>query len=318
MNRPLVIIAGPTAVGKTDLAVNLAKKINGEVISADSAQVYRGMNIGSAKINIDEMQGVKHHLIDILNPDEPFSVADFKTYAINSYEDIISRGKIPILCGGTGFYIQALLYDIDFSESEGQITEYRNELYDILNSKGSDYLYDMLTKVDPVSCKTIHKNDTKRVVRALEYYHDTGLLMSEHNKTQAMREPAFDAEYFVLNDYRENIYANIDKRVDLMIQKGLCDEVSSLKNTGLTKSDVSMQALGYKEILEFLDGVISLDEAVYRIKRDSRHFAKRQITWFKRERFVQWINKYDFNYDNELILNHIIEILYSDNIISRQ
>ena len=297
MALPLVIIAGPTAVGKSDFAIELAKRINGEIISADSMQVYKGMDIGSAKVTPEEMQGIRHYLIDILDPKDEFSVAVFKEYAKKAIEEIVSHGKIPIIAGGTGFYIQALLYDIDFTESLGENPEYRSFLCHEYEEKGADYLFEQLKKVDPDTAEIIHKNDEKRVVRALEFYHETGKPISVHNKEQYEKTSNYNFAYFVLNDYREKIYSKIDERVDIMVEKGLVKEVEMLKDKGMTIKDVSMQGLGYKEILMYLSGDISLKEAIYRIKRDSRHFAKRQLTWFKRERDVIWLNRYDYDYD---------------------
>ncbi|MBR5994666.1 MAG: tRNA (adenosine(37)-N6)-dimethylallyltransferase MiaA [Lachnospiraceae bacterium] len=315
MALPLVIIAGPTAVGKSDFAIELAKRINGEIISADSMQVYKGMDIGSAKVMPEEMQGIKHYLIDILNPKDEFSVAVFKDYAQKAIKEITDRGKIPIVAGGTGFYIQALLYDIDFSESIGENPEYRSFLLKEYDEKGADYLFDKLREVDPETAGIIHKNDEKRVVRALEFFHETGKPISVHNKEQYEKQSDYNFAYFVLNDHRETIYKKIDARVDIMVEKGLVAEVERLKDAGMTITDVSMQGLGYKEILLYLNGEISLDEAIYRIKRDSRHFAKRQITWFKRERDVIWLNKYEFDYDTDKLMEYACEVLKDKSII---
>lgn len=313
--KPLVIIAGPTAVGKSDLAVQLAKRINGEIISADSVQVYKGMDIGSAKITTDEMQGIKHYLIDVYDPLDDYNVCVFQKMASLAVEEVLSKNKIPIICGGTGFYIQALLYNIDFDESSGEISEYRQYLEDLYKEKGADYLFDMLKAVDEESTNIIHKNNVKRVIRALEFYHETGKPISEHNKEQREKESEYNYCYFVLNDLRELIYQRIDARVDKMIQMGLVDEVKALKDRGLNLNHVSMQALGYKEILMFLDNQISLDEAIYLIKRDSRHFAKRQLTWFNRESDINWINRQDFACDNEAMINYMINLLREKEII---
>lgn len=315
MALPLVIIAGPTAVGKSDFAIELAKRINGEIISADSMQVYKGMDIGSAKVMPEEMQGIKHYLVDILDPKDEFSVAVFKEYAQKAIKEITDNGKIPIVAGGTGFYIQALLYDIDFSESIGENPEYRSFLLKEYDEKGADYLFDKLREVDPETAGIIHKNDEKRVVRALEFYHETGKPISVHNKEQYDKKSNYNFAYFVLNDYRETIYKKIDARVDIMAEKGLVLEVERLKAAGMTIADVSMQGLGYKEILLYLNGEISLDEAIYRIKRDSRHFAKRQITWFKRERDVIWLNKYEFDYDADKLMEYTCGVLKDKSII---
>ena len=315
MPLPLVIVAGPTAVGKSDFAIELAKRINGEVISADSMQVYKGMDIGSAKITPEEMQGIKHYLIDVLDPTEVFNVATFKELAQAAITEITAKGKIPIVAGGTGFYIQALLYDIDFSESLGENQEYRNFLLKEYSEKGAEYLFERLKEVDPETAGIIHMNDEKRVVRALEFYHETGKPISVHNKEQYEKSSDYNFAYFVLNDVREKIYHKIDARVDIMVEKGLVDEVKALQAKGLNVKDVSMQGLGYKEILMYLNDEISLDEAVYRIKRDSRHFAKRQIIWFKREKEVIWLNKYDFDDDMSRILDYSLKVLKDKSII---
>ena len=313
--RNLVIISGPTSVGKTSLSVKLAKEINGSIVSADSMQVYRSMDIGSAKITKEEMQDVKHYLIDVLEPEEEFNITVFKQFATNDIEMIYKDGKLPIIAGGTGFYIQALLYDIDFDDDASENTEYRNELMALIKEKGNDFVHNMLKEVDIKSANAIHPNDTKRVIRALEFFKLTGEKISEHNEIQRQNESPYNFVYFVINEDRELLYKNIDKRVDLMIENGLVDEVKKLKERGLTKDNVSMKGLGYKEILAYLDGEISLDEAIYIIKRDTRHFAKRQITWFKRERNVTWINKEDFDFDDNRILDYMKEQLKNAEII---
>ena len=304
--KPMVILTGPTAVGKTALSIELAKRINGAVISADSMQVYKHMDIGSAKIMPEEMQGIKHYLIDEFEPDEEFHVVRFVERAKQCLEEIYADGKVPIIAGGTGFYIQALLYDIDFTEQEGD-PAYRASLEQLAVKKGADYLHGMLRAVDPASADAIHANNIKRVIRALEFYKKTGTKISEHNEQERQKESPYQFVYFVLNDDRENLYKRIDMRVDQMIEEGLVKEVQALKERGYNRNMVSMQGLGYKEILEYLDGECTLSEAVYKIKRDTRHFAKRQITWFKREGHVTWINKKDYNYDEEKILNVMLE-----------
>lgn len=306
LKLPLIILTGPTAVGKTNLSIELAKALSGEIISADSMQVYKHMDIGSAKIKPEEMQGIRHHMLDVLNPDEEFNVVIFKEMVQKCIQDITDRGKIPILTGGTGFYIQAVLYDIDFTEND-ENTSIRKELEKLSEIKGAEYLHEQLEKVDEASALAIHANNKKRVIRALEFYYLTGKKISEHNETERQKESAYDSCYFVLNDDRERLYDKINRRVDLMLEEGLVEEVRRLKESGCTRSLVSMQGLGYKEILSYLDGEISLEEAVYLIKRDTRHFAKRQITWFKREKNVIWIEKKDFGYDEEKILAYILE-----------
>lgn len=306
MKKPFVVLAGPTAVGKTKMSIRLAKAIGGEIISADSMQVYRHMDIGSAKIRLEEMEGVPHHLIDVLEPSEEFHVVKFQQMAKEAMTGIYDRGHIPILTGGTGFYIQAVLYDIDFTKESGD-DAYRKELEDFAERSGAEALHERLAAVDPKAAKDIHPHNIKRVIRALEYHHQTGDLISRHNEQERQKESPYDASYFVLNDDRQKLYHQIDRRVDLMMEAGLVDEVQALKDMGCTSSMVSMQGLGYKEILAYLDGVLSLDDAIYRIKRDTRHFAKRQITWFKREKDVIWVDKTDFDYDEEKMLAFMLK-----------
>lgn len=306
--KPMVILTGPTAVGKTALSIRLAKEINGAVISADSMQVYCHMDIGSAKIRPEEMQGVKHYLIDILEPEEEFHVVRFVEEAKAALEEIYRNGQIPIIAGGTGFYIQALLYDINFDGQDCD-ADYRRELEQIAEEKGTEYLHQMLEEVDSESAKAIHANNTKRVIRALEFYHVSGKKISEHNETEHQKESPYNFAYFVLTDERERLYKRIEARVDAMMEEGLLDEVRLLKERGATKEMVSMQGLGYKEILAYLDGEISLERAVYLIKRDTRHFAKRQLTWFRRERDVIWFDKEQYAYQEDAILADMLTIL---------
>ena len=306
--KPLIILTGPTAVGKTQISIRLAKCIGGEIISADSMQVYRHMDIGSAKIKLQEMEGIPHHLIDVLEPDEEFNVVAFQTMAKQAMDIIYERGKIPIVVGGTGFYIQALLYDIDFSKEQGDRT-YRKVLERQAQEKGSAWLHSMLYKLDEKAAEEIHPNNTKRIIRALEYYHLTGQKISEHNARERAKCSPYLSAYFVLNDERRQLYERIDRRVDKMMDEGLLDEVRKLKAMGMYEKMVSMQGLGYKELLAFLDGRLSLEEAVYIIKRDTRHFAKRQITWFKRERDIIWLNRQDFAGDEAAILEKMLFIL---------
>lgn len=312
--RPLIILTGPTAVGKTELSIALAKAVGGEIISADSMQVYRHMDIGSAKIMPEETGGVPHHLIDVLEPTEEFNVVVFQKLARKAAEEIYGRGHIPVLVGGTGFYIQALLYDIDFTEND-EDTELRRSLSKLADKEGADALYERLRAVDPESCENIHKNNVKRVIRAIEFYEKTGRKISAHNKEQRKNESPYRFAYFVLNDSRERIYQRIDKRVDLMMECGLVDEVRALQGLGCHGGMVSMQGLGYKQILSCLEGEISMDEAVYLIKRDTRHFAKRQITWFKREKEVTWVQKDVFDYDSQKILGFMQDFLREKEII---
>ena len=301
MKKPLIILTGPTAVGKTKASIGLAQALNGEIISADSMQVYKYMDIGSAKIRPEEMQGVRHYLVDELEPDEEFHVVRFQQMAKQAMEEIYAKGKIPIVVGGTGFYIQALLYDIDFTEND-EDTEYRKELEKLAKEKGADSLHDMLKEVDPASAESIHANNVKRVIRALEFYKLTGQKISEHNERERGKESPYEFCYFVLNDDRQLLYDRIDLRIDKMLEDGLLEEVTALKNKGYTKDMVAMQGLGYKEILDYLNGACTLEEAIYILKRDTRHFAKRQLTWFRREREVIWVDKNNYDHDEEKIL----------------
>lgn len=298
---PLLVLTGPTSVGKTHLSISLARRVGGEIISADSMQVYRHMDIGSAKIRPEEMQGIPHHMIDILEPTAGFNITLFQQYAARYIREIYERGHIPILAGGTGFYIQSVLYDIDFTKEngDGACREAINRLWE---EHGADYVHGMLRACDPVSADTIHANNKKRVIRALEYYHLTGQRISEHNERERARECKYNACYFVLNDDRQRIYETIDRRVDQMLADGLVEEVKRLRQMGCRSDMVSMQGLGYQEILAYLEGRMTLERAVYLIKRDTRHFAKRQLTWFRRERDVIWLEKEKFEYDEEKIL----------------
>lgn len=293
-NIPLIIIAGPTASGKSETAVALAAKIGGEIISADAMQVYRGMDIGSAKITPEEMAGIPHHLIDVAGAEENFDVVRYAALAKDKIREIHDRGHIPILCGGTGFYIQAVVRDIDF-ENTSVIPHYREELQRFAEQYGNEALHERLRLCDPKSADRIHPNNVRRVVRALEYFHETGGSIAEHNEAVGSAKSPYETCFFVLNADRQRLYERINQRVDVMMQKGLLDEVRLLKSRGLTRHNVSMQGLGYKELLDYLDGKCSLEEAVDIIKRDSRHYAKRQITWFKREKEAVWIDLESFD-----------------------
>lgn len=317
MKRPLIILTGPTAVGKTALSIQLAKAIGGEIISADSMQVYQYMDIGSAKIRRDEMDGVPHYLVDVLKPEEEFHVVRFQEMAKEAMEKIYANNHIPVVVGGTGFYIQALLYDIDFTEQQCDET-YRRQLEDLAREHGAEYLHGILREVDPASAEAIHANNIKRVIRALEFYHLSGKKISEHNETERQKQSPYNFAYFVLTDERAKLYERIDRRVDAMIEAGLVEEVKKLKSIGCSREMVSMQGLGYKEILAYLDGGCTLEEAVYIIKRETRHFAKRQLTWFKRERDVIWLDKQAFGYDDAAILKDMISILEEKEIISHE
>ncbi len=298
--NPLIILTGPTAVGKTELSISLAKAINAEIISADSMQVYRNMTIGTAKILPAEMKGVRHHLIDVLDPDEDFNVTVFKEMAVSAINEIYSRGHIPLIVGGTGFYIQALLYDVDFTdEPEGNVVRLKYEK--LAEEIGSDKLYEILKDVDPESALIIHKNNVRRVIRALSFYEMHGKKISEHNTQQKKRSSPYDFKYFVLTDERKKIYERIDQRVASMFEQGLTSEVKKLLDHGYSPDLVSMQGLGYKEIVPYLRGECTLEEASYIICRDTRHFAKRQLTWFRREKEVIWLDKQILKSDNDIL-----------------
>ena len=311
--KPMIILTGPTAVGKTDLSIQLAKVINGEIISADSMQVYRHMDIGSAKVTPEEMDGVPHHLIDVLEPEEEFNVVVFQKLAKEALTGIYERGHIPIIVGGTGFYIQALLYDIDFTENDGD-TAIRRELEKLAQTQGTGCLHQMLQEIDPESAAAIHQNNVKRVIRAIEFYRQTGKKISLHNEQEREKQSPYQFLYYVLDTDRKTLYERIDRRVDLMMEHGLVDEVKHLADMGCTRDMVSMQGLGYKEILDYLSGEIPLEEAVYILKRDTRHFAKRQITWFKRERDVRWLELEQFQNDRKKVLEHILDEIEGEGI----
>lgn len=311
---PLVVLTGPTSVGKTKLSIELAKRINGEIISADSMQVYKGMDIGTAKITDDEKDGIKHHLIDVLNPNDSFNVTVFCKMANECILSIYDKGKIPIIVGGTGFYIQGLIYGIDFSDGDEDLS-YRAELERLYDEKGADEVYKMLIEIDPDEAKILHKNDKRRIIRALEYYKTSKKRISEHNELSRNKDALYNFAYFVLNDDRAKLYERINERVDIMVKKGLFDEVKSLLDKGYLKDTTALQAIGYKEVIDYLDGNITKDDSINAIKQNTRHFAKRQITWFKREKDVIWLNKNEYEYDEESILRYIIKQLNERHII---
>lgn len=312
--KKLIILTGPTAVGKTKLSIETARMLNAEIISADSMQVYKYMDIGTAKITKEEMEDITHYMVDELEPEEEFNVVVFKRLALKYMDEIYKKGKIPLIVGGTGFYIQALLYDIDFTENDDDGGAIRKELEELVRVKGEEYLHSELAKVDKESADDIHPNNVKKVIRALEYYRLTGQKMSEHNKEQRQKESPYNFLYLVLNDDRQLLYDRIDKRIDIMLKDGLIDEVKFLKEKGYTRDLASMQGLGYKEILDYLDGSSTLDEAIYILKRDTRHFAKRQLTWFRREKVTTWIDKSKFEND-EAILEYIKDLAIEKGIL---
>ena len=313
--KPLIILAGPTAVGKTSLSIRLATLDRVLIISADSMQVYRHMDIGSAKITKEEMEGVPHYLVDMLEPEEEFNVVRFQQMAEEAAERIWEKGKIPLVVGGTGFYIQALLYDIDFTENDGDESYRRRLEQKASDEEGASELYEMLTTVDPKAAREIHPRNLKRIIRALEFHHQTGKKISEHNETQRQKSSPYNYAYFVLTDERGRLYERIDRRVDLMMEQGLLDEVRYLKERGVRKDSTAMQGLGYKELYAYLEGEYPLDEAVRIIKRDTRHFAKRQLTWFKRERDVIWADKSVIGQEEENLADYMLGYLREKKII---
>ena len=306
MKQPLIIIAGPTAVGKTALSVALAKRIGGEIVSADSMQVYRGMDIGTAKVTKEETCGVPHHLIDVLDPKDPFNVMTFRSMVKDAVRGIASRGNVPVLVGGTGFYIQSVLYDVQFEE-DASSEELRKELEQEADVLGAEKMHERLRALDPDAAEAIHPNNIKRVVRALEYCLSTGRKISVHNREQRERTSPYSFLFYVLTMDRAALYQRIDLRVDQMMEQGLLAEVKRLRDEGVTSDMVSMQGLGYRQIFDYLEGIATLDEAVERIKRETRHFAKRQLTWFRREPDARWINVSEFGGDRKKILELMTE-----------
>ena len=290
MKKPLIVIAGATATGKSALAVNIAKIVGGEIISADSMQIYKNMNVGTAKITKEEMQGIRHYLIDVINPDDSFDALAFKEYSLEAMDKIYSNGHIPIICGGTGFYIQAVTRDIDFT-SEEENTK-REEITRFYEDFGEDALFERLKSVDFESALIIPKQNIKRVIRAIEFYEIHHKKISEHNSEQKQKESPYNLAYFVLNRDRGKLYETIDKRVDAMIENGLLEEVKNLISIYKPSSQSGLyNAIGYKEIIDYLNGEYDFEKAVYLIKQNSRHYAKRQVTFFKREKDAIFIDK---------------------------
>ena len=298
--KDLIVLTGPTAVGKTSLSIALAKAVDGEIISADSMQVYKYMNIGTAKITEEEKCGIPHFLIDELEPDEEFNVTIFKNKVMGYIKDIKSRGKVPIIVGGTGFYIQSVIYDINFNEY-GDDSNVRKKYEAMAETIGKSELHKKLALVDREYADSVSENNVKKVVRALTFFEMTGEKLSEHNKRERERRSPFDFAYFVLTMDRKKLYERIDKRVDLMFDMGLVEEVKALMAKGYDKSLVSMQGIGYKEVIDYLSGKTSLEECIDIIKRDTRHFAKRQLTWFKREKVVTYIDKDEFDAEDKCL-----------------
>ena len=307
MNNKLLIIAGPTAIGKTNLSIKLAKALNGEIISTDSMQIYKYMDIGSAKISKDEMDGVIHHMIDVVDPKEPFSVADYKEKADKAIQDILSRNKLPILVGGTGLYINALTCNMNFTEANKD-ENYRSELESLAEEKGNEFIHNMLKDIDPISYNEIHYNNRKRVIRALEVYKLTNKPFSSFNLGEEIYNGPYEVKYYVLDMNREALYDRINLRVDIMMKNGLLEECIKLREMGYNSSMQSMQGIGYKEMFYYLDNKITLDEAVEMIKKGSRNYAKRQLTWFRRDPRAVFINKDNLNEEeifNKILLDYI-------------
>lgn len=306
MKKDLFILAGPTAVGKTAISIELAKRLNGEIISADSMQIYKSMDIGSAKIKESEKQGIEHHLMDFLDPMNEFSVAEFKKKSTKAINEIIKKEKLPMLVGGTGFYIDSLIFNYDFANT-CKDEEYRNSLKLLAEEKGKGYVHELLKEVDMESYNRLFPNDLKRVIRALEVYKLTGKTISQYNLEQDIYNIPYNIYYFVLTMNRAKLYERINKRVDLMIEEGLIEEVQKLRDIGCTSDMQSMKGIGYKEIFYYLEGNISLDEAIELIKKNSRNYAKRQLTWFRKDKRVIWIDKDNYNTDEE-VCNSIAKI----------
>ena len=305
MNNKILVLAGPTAVGKTALSIELAKKLNGEIISTDSMQIYKYMDIGSAKITTEEMDGIKHHMIDVTTPDKPFSVVDFKNMAQPIIDDLLSKDKLPILTGGTGLYINALTCNMNFTDATND-EAYRLELEELAKEHGDIYIHNMLKDIDPVSYESIHPNNRKRVIRALEVYKVTNKPFSSFNAGEDFYKSKYDVHYYVLNMDREKLYQRINKRVDIMFEKGLLNECIKLKENGYNSLMQAMQGIGYKEVLMYLENSISLEEATEMIKQGSRNYAKRQLTWFRKDPRAIFLNK------DELSDEEIINIITND------
>jgi tRNA dimethylallyltransferase len=307
--KELFILAGPTAVGKTQISIKLASRLNGEIISADSMQIYKNMDVGSAKISKEEMRGITHHLVDIIDPSVDFSVAEFKERAESAIEEIEDKNKLPMLVGGTGFYINSLIYNYTFADTNKD-EEYREYLTKLAETKGNEYVHSLLSGIDAQSYNKLYPNDLKRVIRALEVYKVSGKPMSEFAKEQDTLDIPYNVHYFVLNMDRQKLYSRINKRVDIMIKNKLIDEVIKLKEMGYNSDMQSMKGIGYKEIMYYLNNEISLVEAIEMIKKGSRNYAKRQLTWFRKDKRVNWINSDDFKNDDEIV-EYILGILSS-------
>ncbi|WP_066496967.1 tRNA (adenosine(37)-N6)-dimethylallyltransferase MiaA [Abyssisolibacter fermentans] len=291
--KPIIILVGPTAVGKTSISIDVAKKVNAEIISGDSMQIYKYMDIGTAKVKEDEKQGIKHYMIDEITPDEDFNVSKFKEKSEEYMNLILSKNKLPMIVGGTGLYINSLVYELDFSKAICN-NDLRKKYACEAEEKGNEFIHEKLAQIDPLSAQRIHINDTKRIIRALEIYHETGKPMSAYYKNFRKYNNNYNIAYFALNMDRKKLYDRINIRVDMMIKEGLIDEVKELLNKGYNKNSTALQGLGYKEIIAYLEGKYSLDEAIEILKRDTRRFAKRQLTWFRRDERINWVNVDDY------------------------
>ena len=289
---PLIVVGGPTASGKTALAIELAKALDGEIVSADSMQIYKYMDIGTAKPTADELKECPHHLIGFREPDCDFSVADYTELAHKTIADITARGKVAIMCGGTGLYINSVVNDVDFGEYENDY-ELRKSLDELAKKDGAGVLLDMLAEFDPVSAKRLHPNNVKRIIRAIEFYKVSGVPISEHQERTKLKESRYDATMFLINHNREVLYDRINRRVDIMISDGLVDEVRSIMNMGYSRDLNSMQGIGYKEMIAYLEGEISLADTIDMIKQNSRRYAKRQLTWFRRDGRINMLSPDD-------------------------
>lgn len=307
MTRKVVILVGPTAVGKTDISIDIAKAINGEIISSDSMQIYKQFDIGSAKPTKEEMQGIPHYLIDEIDPFVNFSVSDYQKTAKSYIQDIFSRGKTPIVTGGTGLYVNALMYDMDFSNSASD-PKYRAELEKLAEEHGNQYIHEMLKDVDEKSYKKIHFNNLRKVIRALEVYHVTGQTIDDFS-TDLKKTNDYDYVLIGLTRNRKRLYVRINKRVDIMIENGLIDEVRNLKELGLTESNTSMQGIGYKEVIPYLNGLYDKETMISLIKQNSRRYAKRQMTWFRRYDDIHWFD-YDSYSNYEEMKEAIIRLIH--------
>ena len=286
-----MVICGPTVSGKTLLSIELAKKINGEIVSADSMQIYKDMDIGTAKPTSEEMQGIKHYLLDFVSPDERYSVADYKIDAKKAIKEILEKGKIPIIVGGTGLYVDSLIYEIEYPNIEFN-EDYRKQLEEQVKKEGLGNLYEQAKLIDPQAVEKISKNDAKRILRILEIYHATGKTKTEQEIESRKKEVEYDYKVFALNWNRETLYERINKRVDIMVERGLIEEVEKISKK-YNKFPTAMQGLGYKEVVEYLEGICSKEEMIEKIKKETRHYAKRQLTWFRKNKQTIWLNGED-------------------------